>query len=411
MLTSRVSKKCIGLFLVFLFALQIVSASAQSYVVYGDNCTATLKNVYSRDGKLYLTYEYKNNSSKKECFSFSFGISVFQGGYECDEDYWNSSSKNQSTYVKDGAKLEVVAVYKLRDKTSLVDITTRQLFSWGNSTDVVVYFNPWSQRWGSKAEVQATATPKPTSTPKADKKTNVNETAVPVSDTKDSIWVCPSCGKELNSKFCPDCGTTSPTPQPTATPTPAPTTVPMDVSKPVENVTKFSYSVYKDNVWYDGIYTGEIVDGFPHGYGFFECDGWFYFGDWDYGTYVDEDNLYEKEDLSGFVPKTFGRYFDTFFEGVSKDGRRLTIPYVFSIKDHKYIESNRSSNYIEVTVEVSIFSEDDNELLAKNDFRIKLSKKKEYFKADRWYLYLTERTNRNKVYMKTKIVEVNGTLE
>ena len=101
---------------------------------------------------------------------------------------------------------------------------------------------------------------------------------------EEAMWVCPSCGNLLLSKFCPDCGTISPTPAPIIIATPQPTEVPMNINKASENVVGYKYVLNYNNVEIEGNYTGMIIDGFPHGYGLFEKDEWFYLGEWEKGV-------------------------------------------------------------------------------------------------------------------------------
>ena len=268
-------------------------AYAAGYSLRSGSETVTLKSIRSSGSTIFISLEFKNNGSTGESFLWNYGIEVWQNGRKCEDDY--SGNRNTSEEIKDGAAIEVTKAYKLRDLNSIVEVDVSESFVW-TANEFKVFFNPKTQKWGTRAEVNVTttATPKPTSTP------TPTATPTPTSSPKPEaseglhtmVWHCPSCGKELTSKFCPDCGTTSPTPQPTATPTPSPTPVPMDLSKPVENVVKYAYTVYEDDYETTGIYTGEIVDGFPHGYGVFESSEWIYVGDWNCGVKKDDGHTF-----------------------------------------------------------------------------------------------------------------------
>ena len=66
----------------------------------------------------------------------------------------------------------------------------------------------------------------------------------------------------------------------------------IDLSRPVENVAKYPYSYINGKAIETGTYTGETVDGYPHGYGVFESEQWFYIGDWEKGQPVEKDKYY-----------------------------------------------------------------------------------------------------------------------
>ena len=119
-----------------------------------------------------------------------------------------------------------------------------------------------------------------------------------VETTEPGTWICPTCGAWLSSKFCPNCGAASP--EPTSTPEPAPSPVPMDLSKPVKSVARYGYDVILEDTVYSGLFSGEIVDGFPHGYGAFECEEWAYIGDWQYGR-PEDGRYYTLAPGEGFI--------------------------------------------------------------------------------------------------------------
>ncbi len=103
---------------------------------------------------------------------------------------------------------------------------------------------------------------------------------------------CPNCGYIAASKFCPECGTQMPTPTPVPTPilTPKPTSI--DLNAPVDNVVKMPFTIqffeFNKEYFRDGLFTGETINGIPHGYGIFvshnsEGVEWHYIGNWEYG--------------------------------------------------------------------------------------------------------------------------------
>ena len=185
---------------VLLFSLT-PTLSEHNYTIYGNDCYVKIKDVTSRNNFLYITYEYINNSNKKSSFMWSFSVDIFQDGYECDQTFFDDASKNSSTDIKDGAKLEVIEVYKLRNNDSLVEISIDKYLSW-SSNPTVIYYNPKTKNWGTKSKAEGFTS-----------STTDNQI------TGDE-WKCPDCGKILTSKFCPDCGTTKPTPVPSPTPSP-----------------------------------------------------------------------------------------------------------------------------------------------------------------------------------------------
>lgn len=115
----------------------------------------------------------------------------------------------------------------------------------------------------------------------------VQTTPSPSPTIKSNAWICPSCNNEITSKFCPNCGTSMPSPSPTPEPTFTP--VPMNINSPVQNVVNYTYLLRTTLFEREGTYTGELVDGYPHGYGIFvthnsENVEWFYKGQWEYGV-------------------------------------------------------------------------------------------------------------------------------
>ena len=244
-----------------------------------DGASATVERIYSKGNILFVELNFKNTNSSPTMFLTKFSSEVFQDGRNCTTNY--DGNRNLIEKIKDGASVRVVESFNLMNSRSLVEYDLDQSFSF-SSTPIQVYFNPITQKWGSKAEASTTATPKVTEEP----------TPCPESDNKQekientsSSWICPSCGRELDSRFCPDCGVPSPTPEPTPSPTPEPTKVPMDISKPVDNVINKDYTFMFNDYIDKGEYTGEIVDGFPHGFGLFmaENGAWHYIGEWSFG--------------------------------------------------------------------------------------------------------------------------------
>lgn len=403
------TKRCLAVFVAFVLLLSfhlITAIGETSIKKTAGSCTAEIKNIYNSGKVLYVCIDFKNTSSSPESFAFTFSVKAWQKGYECDVAYF-SGGKNSTSKVKDGAIIDVVETYTLKDTTSLVEINLDEWLTW-SSKPITVYYNPQTKKWGEKSKVGATSTPKPTETPKptATPQPKVESTEVII----DNHWICPSCGNELESKFCPDCGTTSPTPQPTATPTPAPTEVPMDPNKPVEAVVKYGYTAYLGDNAYEGVYTGELVDGFPHGYGFFECDDWFYYGEWKFGSFVDEENLYNLLPSSSYS-KLFEKYFKISVGNVENDGKILSVPYTVSIKDSKLINDEFADNIITVNVMTNVYRDKSRkELLASKEFVLNLRKGKAYCEVGRWRISLPEGTGSD-VYFEYLITEIDGKLE
>jgi len=181
-------------------------AFANTYSVNYGNCIATVTNIECDGDILLISFDFTNNGSSGSSFSWSYTIKGFQEGIECSNLYFNSRNKNQGISIKDGASIEVVDTLKLNNRDAIVDI---EIGSWGLMLHSIhVYFNPVSGLWGEKDEISLT--PIPLATISFD--TSVEETE----------WICPSCGKRLSSNFCPDCGNSSPTPQPTPVITPSP---------------------------------------------------------------------------------------------------------------------------------------------------------------------------------------------
>lgn len=278
------------IFILLLFLSVVCLVNAETYVVVNGKKNAEIKSIVSSNTKMMITYDFWNNSSSGTSFSWSFTVKVYQNGIACDALYFDSNNKNSGVDVKNGAHLEVTDTYSLRDNTSIVEI---EIGSWGFMRDSkVIYFNPQTQKFGSKQDVaNVTATPQPTPTPVI--RQNNSEFKV---STPDQSWTCPNCGAVASSRFCPDCGIASPSPEPTPTPTPSPTEVPMDLSKSTEKVAQYPYTLRCINVVEEGIYTGEIIDGFPHGYGVFETEKWFYIGQWEKGIPTDKGTLYYKDE-------------------------------------------------------------------------------------------------------------------
>ncbi len=300
---------CFITLLIVSLVLQIGFASAAgSYVVQNGSRTMKITNITSHDKTMVISYEYRNTGSSAYSFSWSFTVTAYQGGIECDTPWFNTNHKNLNVDIKDGATLQVSEAFNLNDETTLVEITCG---TWGFMLDkIYVYFNPVNQRWGSKEEVTSTATLRPDVTPKPEKNATQQNAVHDLNGDMTATWICPSCGKELNSKFCPDCGVTSPTPAPTPMPTSAPTEVPIDMSKPVENVVRAPYIVRYKYLSKDGQYTGETVDQFPHGYGLFESDEWFYIGNWEKGLPVADGDLYFRDQQTVDSFEKYKKYFE-----------------------------------------------------------------------------------------------------
>ena len=71
MFAGNVSKRLFFLLLSVLLIIHIGCANADTnYVTKGDDCTATLQDISSSNGIIYITYIFKNNSSTKKCFTF-----------------------------------------------------------------------------------------------------------------------------------------------------------------------------------------------------------------------------------------------------------------------------------------------------------------------------------------------------
>ena len=336
------------LILVFciLFCLLITIASAEYKKVNG-SCSATITNITSSSGKLYIKMEFVNRSSSAEAFSYTFSVSVFQNGYECDSDY--SGSSNTMDNIKDGAKLTVVKAYKLKNEQSLVEVDLDEWIAW-DKKPVTVFFNPVTQVWGSKTEAQNSQ--KKTS----ETKTSQNKT----STEKKNEWICPNCGNHNTSAFCPECGTSkptptpSPTPIPSPTPSPSPTPVPDDIQARIVPVAKMEYSIkFKDGSVRNGEYTGETLDGLPQGFGVFVSHNsagleWHYIGSWDKGMFSGDGaqywesnqvhkGVYKENTLSTGVAIGHMRLKTIWYNKYDVNGNQYLVSY-FPGTERKYLE-------------------------------------------------------------------------
>ena len=165
-----------------------------------DGASATVERIYSKSNILFVELNFKNTNSSPTMFLTKFSSEVFQDGRNCATNYDGNS--NLIEKIKDGASIKVVESFNLRNSQSLVEYDLDQSFSF-SSTPIQVYFNPITQKWGSKAEASATATPEvtvePTPSPESDK------TPLIAGNAK-SFWICPSCGNTVMGSYCSNCG-------------------------------------------------------------------------------------------------------------------------------------------------------------------------------------------------------------
>ena len=269
------------------FSLGTGSVRAEDYSINVGSTSLKLMRISSQGCDLFLSTRFRNDGSKGTSMSSEYMVTVWQNGRECERNYFHKNDKDSSTKVKDGVGVSVMQVFDLRDSRSVVEVNVQKYFAWGEKSEFTVYYNPVSRKYGTKEEVSKinTETPKPSSspTPEITGASLQNEEKQSMERLQDSEWICPDCGKKLSSKFCPDCGTASPTPKPTATPSPSPSPVPIDLGKQVENVVKAPYIMIDNGTEIKGLYTGEMIDGFPHGFGVFDSGIWACIGEWNEG--------------------------------------------------------------------------------------------------------------------------------
>lgn len=117
------------------------AASAQRYTY--DEMTVEFVGgelLSTQDGApvLAIYYDFTNNKSTSESFIYTFVVSAYQDGIECDPAYsWDfevvpDDAFNSLISIKDGATLRVAKYFLLRNTESTVDVEVGRMFSFGS---------------------------------------------------------------------------------------------------------------------------------------------------------------------------------------------------------------------------------------------------------------------------------------
>ena len=229
----------------------LMSALAEDYLLTVDNTSIKLLKIYSLGEKIFVKTEFRNDGSEAVYMGHEYSVTVWQQGRECKEDYMNKSNVNSSERVKDGASVDVTEVYILWDIKSIVEINIRKSFFGGEEYEFSVYYNPATGEYGDKDEVSSVSTP----------------------TQKLSV---------------------------------SPTPVPVDLGKPVENVVRAEFTLIENGKTKKGLFTGEMIDGFPHGFGVFESGSLVYIGNWNQGKRM-TGGMYKMENEYDFTEEKTGK--------------------------------------------------------------------------------------------------------
>lgn len=114
----------------------------QIYTYEHDDMSVTfvsggLLNTQDGEPALVIYYDFVNNSSKAESFIYSFAVTAYQDGIECDPAYsWDFAVAPDDAHtallsVKDGASMRVAKYFRIHNTSSPVDVELSRMFSFG----------------------------------------------------------------------------------------------------------------------------------------------------------------------------------------------------------------------------------------------------------------------------------------
>ncbi|MGI6183095.1 MAG: DUF5067 domain-containing protein [Candidatus Fimadaptatus sp.] len=120
----------------------VASVEEQVFTYEHDDMSVTFVNgglLTTQDGEpaLVIYYDFVNNSSKAESFIYSFAVTAYQDGIECDPAYsWDFAVAPDDAHtallsVKDGASMRVAKYFRIHNTTSPVDVELSRMFSFG----------------------------------------------------------------------------------------------------------------------------------------------------------------------------------------------------------------------------------------------------------------------------------------
>lgn len=118
------------------------SSGASPYTYADDEMTASfvggeLMTTVDGEPALVLYYDFTNAKAKAESFIYSFAVTVYQDGIECDPAYsWDFAEAPADAYssligVKDGATIRVAKYFRIRSISEPLDMELSRMFAFG----------------------------------------------------------------------------------------------------------------------------------------------------------------------------------------------------------------------------------------------------------------------------------------
>ena len=118
------------------------SSGASPYTYADDEMTASfvggeLMTTVDGEPALVLYYDFTNAKAKAESFIYSFAVTVYQDGIECDPAYsWDFTEAPADAYysligVKDGATIRVAKYFRIRSISEPLDMELSRMFAFG----------------------------------------------------------------------------------------------------------------------------------------------------------------------------------------------------------------------------------------------------------------------------------------